>query len=81
MIANIMKNSKDIISTFPILGIAKSKAWTATLRPWFLDITLSGLRILSSLIALKTRTSLLSVNEIIENQTIVKSIMFHPFLI
>ena len=76
MIANIMKNNSEMISTFPMLGIAMSRAWTATLRPWFREITLNGRRILSSLIALNTRTSLFKVNEIIENQTIVKSIMF-----
>ena len=81
MMANITKKRDVTRSTFAILGIAVNKELIESLRPWFLEMTLKGLKILNILSILKTdKSTSVTPSEAIENTTTRKSIIFWGFL-
>jgi hypothetical protein len=80
VIPNIAKNREAMTETYRIFGIAISKAWTATLRPSFLWMTLRGLNSLKTLIDLNTERFESVTILISDTITMKKSMMFQGFL-
>ena len=75
--ANSIRRNRQINIRFTVLGNELSRALIWVLRPLKREISLSGLKILRSLVTLKALIDVGSTNEIRIAKTILKSSTFH----